>query len=56
MVALQSCVTRTDSKGNVWGPGQRVSVEEALRVGTVNGALASYEEKVKGSIEPGLTW
>jgi predicted amidohydrolase YtcJ len=53
MMALQSSVTRTDAKGNVWGPRQRVTVEEALRVGTRNGAYASYEENLKGSIEPG---
>ena len=53
MMALQSEVTRTDSKGNVWGPRQRVSVEEAIRVGTRNGAWASFEEGSKGSIEPG---
>jgi predicted amidohydrolase YtcJ len=53
MMALQSEVTRTDMKGNVWGPSQRVSVEEAIRVGTIHGAHASYEEKLKGSIEPG---
>jgi predicted amidohydrolase YtcJ len=53
MMALQSSVTRTDSKGNVCGPRQRISVEEALRVGTMHGAYASYEEHLKGSIEPG---
>jgi hypothetical protein len=53
MMALQSSVTRTDIKGNVWGPKQRVTVEEALRVGTLNGAYASFEEKHKGSIEAG---
>ncbi len=53
MMALQSSVTRTDMNGNVWGPKQRVTVEEAIRVGTINGAYASYEEKLKGSIEPG---
>ncbi len=53
MMALQSQVTRTDMKGNVWGPRQRVTVEEALRVGTQNGAYASYEENLKGSITPG---
>jgi predicted amidohydrolase YtcJ len=53
MMALQSEVTRTDMKGNVWGASQRVTVEEAVRVGTINGAYASYEEKLKGSIEPG---
>lgn len=53
MMALQSEVTRTDTKGNVWGPKQRISVEEAIRVGTLNGAYASYEENIKGSIEVG---
>src|SRR6184192_565476 len=53
MMALQSEVTRTDTKGNVWGPKQRITVGEAVRVGTINGAYASYEENLKGSIEPG---
>ncbi len=53
MMALQSEVTRTDMKGNVWGPKQKITVEEAIRVGTLHGAYASYEEKHKGSIEPG---
>jgi hypothetical protein len=53
MMALQSSVTRTDIKGTVWGPKQRITVEEALRVGTVHGAYASFEEKQKGSIETG---
>jgi hypothetical protein len=53
LMALQSSVTRTDSRGQVWGPRQRITVEEALRVGTLHGAYASYEERLKGSIEPG---
>ena len=53
MMALQSEVTRTDIKGNVWGPKQKITVEEAIRVGTLHGAYASYEENLKGSIEPG---
>jgi predicted amidohydrolase YtcJ len=53
MMFLQSSVTRTDIEGNVWGPRQRITVEEALRVATVHGAYASFEEKLKGSIEPG---
>jgi predicted amidohydrolase YtcJ len=46
-------VTRTDIDGNVWGPRQRVSIAEALRIGTIHGAWASFEEKLKGSIEAG---
>src|SRR5712692_1020209 len=53
MMALQSEVTRTDTKGNIWGLKQRITVEEAIRVGTINGAYASYEENLKGSIEAG---
>src|SRR5215468_2573971 len=53
MMALQSEVTRTDIKGNVWGAKQKVTVEEAIRVGTLYGAYASYEENLKGSLEVG---
>jgi hypothetical protein len=53
MMALQSSVTRTDASGKLWGPRQRVTVDEALRVGTVHGSFASFEERLKGSLEPG---
>ncbi|HUQ92286.1 MAG TPA: amidohydrolase [Bryobacteraceae bacterium] len=53
MMALQSSVTRTDTKGTVWGPRQRIRVAEALRVGTLHGAYASFEERLKGSLEEG---
>ena len=53
MMWLQSQVTRTDPKGNVWGANQRITVAEAIRCGTINGAYASYEEHLKGSIGPG---
>lgn len=53
MMALQSSVTRKDIKGKAWGPEQRVTIEEAIRIGTQNGAYASYEERVKGSITTG---
>ncbi|HXV64379.1 MAG TPA: amidohydrolase family protein [Vicinamibacteria bacterium] len=53
MMAIQSMVTRRDVEGRVWGANQAVSVEEALRICTVNGAYASFEEDVKGSITAG---
>ena len=53
MMALQSSVTRTDINGNVWGANQKVTVEEAIKIGTINGAYASFEEKIKGSVESG---
>ena len=53
MMWLQSQVTRTDPRGHTWGANQRITVEEAIRCGTLHGAYASYEENIKGSIEPG---
>jgi len=53
LLGIQSCVTRTDSTGKEWGANQKVSVEEALRLYTINGAYASFEEDIKGSIEVG---
>jgi predicted amidohydrolase YtcJ len=53
LMAIQSMVTRKDYRGRVWGPRQRIKVEEALRVCTIHGAHASFEEKVKGSITEG---
>jgi predicted amidohydrolase YtcJ len=53
MMALQSEVTRTDTQGNVWGAKQKITVEEAIRVGTIHGAYASFEENLKGSLEAG---
>jgi hypothetical protein len=53
MMALQSMVTRKDFEGRVWGPSQRITVSEALKITTINSAYASFEEKIKGSIEGG---
>lgn len=53
MMAMQSSVTRTDMNGELWGPSQRVTVEQALKVGTIHGAYASFEEHEKGSLEAG---
>jgi predicted amidohydrolase YtcJ len=53
MMWLQSQLTRRDMKGNVWGANQRITLQEAIRCGTVNGAYASFEEDLKGSIQPG---
>jgi len=53
LMAIQSMVTRTDYKGRVWGARQKVSVDEALTIATINGAYASSEENLKGSITAG---
>jgi predicted amidohydrolase YtcJ len=53
LMAIQSMVTRKDYRGRVWGANQAITVDEALRICTLHGAYASYEEHIKGSIAPG---
>jgi len=53
LMAIQAMVTRTGWNGETWGANQRITVDEALRVNTLNGAYASHEEAIKGSITPG---
>jgi len=53
LMGIQGMVTRTGWDGTTWGANQRVTVAEALRINTLNGAYASREEAIKGSITPG---
>jgi predicted amidohydrolase YtcJ len=53
LMGMQGMVTRTGWNGEVWGANQRISVGEALRVNTLNGAYATREESLKGSITAG---
>lgn len=53
LMGIQGMVTRTGWNGETWGANQRVTVDEALRINTLNGAYNSHEEAIKGSISPG---
>ena len=53
LMAIQSMVTRKDYRGRSWGANQKVSVDDALKIATINGAYASSEERLKGSIAAG---
>ena len=53
LLRIQSMVTRKSAEGKVYGPEQRVSVEDAIRIWTLGSAYASFEENIKGSIEVG---
>jgi hypothetical protein len=44
---------RTGWNGETWGADQRISVDQALPANTIDGAYASHEEAIKGSITAG---
>ncbi len=50
---LYGAVTRKSYTGEIICPEEAIGIKDALRLYTVNGAYASFEEKIKGSIEPG---
>ncbi len=52
-MAIQGMVSRTGWNGETWGANQKITVAEALRVNTLNGAYNSHEEAIKGSITAG---
>ena len=53
LMGIQGMVTRKGWDGAIWGANQIISVTEAIRVNTWNGAYASREEGIKGSITAG---
>ena len=53
LMGIQGMVTRKGWDNSTWGLNQRITVDEAIRVNTLNGAYASFEEKAKGSITEG---
>lgn len=53
LMGIQGIVTRKGWDGSVWGENQKVTVAEAMKIYTLNGAYASKEEDDKGSISPG---
>ncbi|NLK96001.1 MAG: amidohydrolase [Clostridiales bacterium] len=54
MLGIYGAVTRKDMFHNEeCGPCQKISILDAIRCYTYNGAYASFEEDIKGSIEEG---
>lgn len=53
MVGIYAAVTRKGKSGTVYGADEALSIEEALRGYTRNGAFLTREERIKGTLEPG---
>ena len=53
MWVLYHFITRDTISGGVLGADQKITRKEALQVETINNAYMTFEERIKGSIEPG---
>ncbi|MGW6301817.1 amidohydrolase [Peribacillus butanolivorans] len=53
LLGIHVAVNRTSQSGSEIGVAQSISVMEAIKLYTWNGAYASFEEDIKGSIEVG---
>ncbi|MDM5358865.1 amidohydrolase [Peribacillus sp. ACCC06369] len=53
LLGIHGAVNRKSSTGQIVGGNQRIGVLEAIKLFTWNGAYASFEENIKGSIEIG---
>jgi predicted amidohydrolase YtcJ len=53
LFGIEQALTRRTTAGDVCGPDERVDLTTAIRMHTIHGAFASFEEGFKGSLEVG---
>ncbi|HEX3176548.1 MAG TPA: amidohydrolase [Methylomirabilota bacterium] len=51
LFGIEQALTRRTMDGEVCGPDERVDLSAAIRMHTLNGAYAAFEEHLKGSVE-----
>lgn len=51
--SMWTMVTRKTRSGELNGPSEAISIQQAIRGYTIDGAYSGFEEQLKGSIEPG---
>lgn len=54
LFSLYAAVTRKGKSGRVYGAGEAVAIEDAIRGYTRGSAYVTFDENVKGSLEPGM--
>jgi predicted amidohydrolase YtcJ len=54
LVGLYAAVTRKGTSGKVYGPEEAVSMKDAITMYTKSGPYLTWEEKEKGTLEPGM--
>ena len=52
-LSMYTAITRKTERGSVIVPQEAITRQQALKMYTINNAYASFEEDIKGSIEPG---
>jgi predicted amidohydrolase YtcJ len=53
LLNIHLAVNRETQKGQIINPDERITTKQALRIFTANGAYASFDEDIKGSIQVG---
>jgi predicted amidohydrolase YtcJ len=53
LLGIHSAVNQKTMSGQEYAPDEKITPEQALRCYTMNGAYATFEEKIKGSITAG---
>jgi predicted amidohydrolase YtcJ len=53
LFGIEQALTRRTMAGDICGPDERVDLTPAIRMYTIHGAFALFEEGFKGSLEPG---
>ena len=53
LMGIYGAVTRQAESGQVLQPEERITIQQALELYTVNAAYASFDEKIKGILAPG---
>jgi predicted amidohydrolase YtcJ len=54
LIGIKTAVTEKTASGADFAPSEALSVEQALALYTTAGAYASFDEKIKGRIKPGM--
>ncbi len=53
LMSMQGMVTRKGFNGEIWGANQKLTVDQAIKASSTNGAYNTREENIKGSITAG---
>ncbi len=53
LMSMQGMITRKGFNGEIWGANQKLTVDQAIKASSTNGAYNTREENIKGTITAG---